>query len=79
MAPISSFDLNTLSGEHIEIEMRPTEEITQIKGIQIAPLNAQVVNPSFDVTDHKFITGIVCEKGFIDPSIPGEVERIVNS
>jgi methylthioribose-1-phosphate isomerase len=79
VAPISSFDLNTLSGEHIEIEMRPTEEITQIKGIQIAPLNAQVVNPSFDVTDHKFITGIVCEKGFIDPSIPGEVERIVNS
>lgn len=79
VAPISSFDLNTLSGEHIEIEMRPTEEITQIKGVQIAPLNAQVVNPSFDVTDHKFITGIVCEKGFIDPSIPGEVERIVNS
>lgn len=79
VAPISSFDLQTSSGEHIEIEMRPTEEITQIKGVQIAPLNAQVVNPSFDVTDHKFITGIVCEKGFIDPSIPGEVERIVNS
>lgn len=79
VAPISSFDLNTHSGEHIEIEMRPTEEITQIKGVQIAPKDSKVVNPSFDVTDHKFITGIVCEKGFIDPSIPGEVERIVNS
>lgn len=79
VAPISSFDLETKTGSDIEIEMRPKEEITQIKGIQIAPVNAQVVNPSFDVTDHRFITGIVCEKGFIDPSIPGEVERIVNS
>lgn len=79
VAPISSFDLETKSGADIEIEMRPKEEITQIKGIQIAPIDAQVVNPSFDVTDHRFITGIVCEKGFIDPSIPGEVERIVNS
>ncbi|MFA5583953.1 MAG: S-methyl-5-thioribose-1-phosphate isomerase [Bacteriovoracaceae bacterium] len=78
VAPISSFDLNTANGNDIEIEMRPKEEITQIKGVQIAPLDAQVVNPSFDVTDHKFITGIVCEKGFIDPSIPGEVERVVN-
>lgn len=79
VAPISSFDLETKSGKEIEIEMRPQEEITQIKGVQIAPVDAQVVNPSFDVTDHQFITGIVCEKGFIDPSIPGEVERIVNS
>lgn len=79
IAPISSFDLRTKSGSDIEIEMRPKEEITQIKGNQIAPIDAKVVNPSFDVTDHRFITGIVCEKGFIDPSIPGEVERVVNS
>lgn len=79
VAPISSFDLDTKAGSEIEIEMRPKEEITQIKGVQIAPMDAQVVNPSFDVTDHQFITGIVCEKGFIDPKIPGEVERIVNS
>lgn len=79
VAPISSFDLNTKTGAEIEIEMRPKEEITQIKGVQIAPVDASVVNPSFDVTDHRFITGIVCEKGFIDPSIPGEVERVVNS
>src|SRR5690554_851834 len=79
VAPISSFDLKTKTGTEIEIEMRPKEEITQIKGVQIAPVDANVVNPSFDVTGHRFITGIVCEKGFIDPSIPGEVERIVNS
>lgn len=79
VAPISSFDLETRTGADIEIEMRPSEEITQIKGVQIAPTGASVVNPSFDVTDYQFITGIVCEKGFIDPSIPGEVERIVNS
>lgn len=79
VAPISSFDLATKTGKEIEIEMRPSEEITQIKGVQIAPTDAAVVNPSFDVTDYQFITGIVCEKGFIDPSIPGEVERIVNS
>src|SRR5690606_25124078 len=54
VAPISSFDLSIPDGKHIEIEMRDMKEITEIKGIQLAPEGAQSVNPSFDITDHRF-------------------------
>ena len=79
VAPISSFDVSIPHGKHIEIEMRPMNEITEFRGIQLAPSGAQSINPSFDVTDHQFITGIICEKGFIDPSSEGELIRVVNS
>lgn len=79
VAPVSSFDISIPDGKHIEIEMRPMEEITELKGIKLAPENAQAINPSFDVTDHQFITGIICEKGFINPQNPGELVRVVNS
>jgi methylthioribose-1-phosphate isomerase len=78
VAPISSFDLKTKSGKQIEIEMRPMQEITELRGFSLAPIGAQSINPSFDVTDHQFITGIICEKGLIDPSKMGELEKVVN-
>lgn len=78
VAPISSFDTSIPDGKHIEIEMRPMNEITELKGIKLSPEGAQSINPSFDVTDHKFITGIICEKGFIDPQISGELIKVVN-
>ena len=79
VAPLSSFDTSITSGKQIEIEMRPITEITEIKNIRMAPENANAVNPSFDVTDHEFITGIICEKGFINPAKPGELLKVVNS
>ena len=78
VAPVSSFDTSIPDGKHIEIEMRPMTEITELKGIQLAPAGAKSINPSFDVTDHQFITGIICEKGFINPQIEGELVRVVN-
>lgn len=79
VAPISSFDTTISDGGHIEIEMRPMTEITEFKGHSLAPIGATSINPSFDVTDHKFITGIICEKGLINPAIPGELLRVVKS
>lgn len=79
VAPISTFDLATENGNGIEIEMRAEEEITDLRGIRLAPVGARSVNPSFDVTDHRFITGIICEKGLINPQIVGELERIVTT
>jgi methylthioribose-1-phosphate isomerase len=79
VAPISSFDISIPDGKHIEIEMRAMSEITEMKGIKLAPEGAQSVNPSFDVTDHRFITGIICEKGFIDPSRAGDLVRLVKA
>lgn len=79
VAPISSFDTTIEDGSCIEIEMRPMSEITELKGHSLAPVGATSINPSFDVTDHKFITGIICEKGFINPAVPGDLLKVVNS
>ena len=79
VAPVSSFDISIPDGSHIEIEMRPKTEITEMKGISLTPVGAEAINPSFDVTDHKFISGIICEKGFINPANIGELVRVVNS
>jgi methylthioribose-1-phosphate isomerase len=67
VAPFSSFDMALDTGDKIEIEMRPEEEILFCKGIRLAPEGAKAFNPSFDVTDHKLITSIFCEKGEIHP------------
>ncbi len=79
VAPISSFDVSIPNGSHIEIEMRPMNEISELKGIQLAPQGTATVNPSFDVTDHHFISGIICEKGFINPANKGELLKVVHS
>jgi len=67
VAPFSSFDMALGSGNKIEIEMRPQDEILFCKGIRLAPEGATAFNPSFDVTDHKLITSIFCEKGEVHP------------
>lgn len=63
-APLSTIDLECKTGDDIEIELRPSEEITS-KWYEksMAPDGVQTYNPAFDVTDHSLITGIVTENG----------------
>ena len=77
VAPVSSFDLTLKSGEQIEIELRHPSEILKYKEHQIAHSEAKALNPSFDVTDHSCITGIICENGIIVPSSPLNVRAVV--
>jgi methylthioribose-1-phosphate isomerase len=62
-APVSTIDLRTPTGESIPIEERPAEEVTHHGGRLMAPLGVAVRNPAFDVTPHRFVTAIVCERG----------------
>jgi methylthioribose-1-phosphate isomerase len=62
-APISTLDLSLTSGDQIPIEQRASEEVTHIRGQQIAPTGTQVINPAFDVTPNKYVTAIITEKG----------------
>jgi methylthioribose-1-phosphate isomerase len=62
-APVSTIDLRTPTGESIPIEERPAEEVTHHGGRLLAPLGVAVRNPAFDVTPHRFVTAIVCERG----------------
>ena len=66
-APVSTFDLATPTGADIPIEERPTEEVTHVAGRRIAPLGVAVRNPAFDVTPHRYVTAIVCERGVARP------------
>jgi methylthioribose-1-phosphate isomerase len=66
-APISTFDLNMESGKDIPIENRSPEEMTHIDGHLIAPAGSPALNPSFDVTPHKYVTGIITEIGVLRP------------
>src|SRR5882757_2499498 len=61
-APVSTFDLSIPSGDHIPIEERSSDEVTQIKGISIAP-DVHAAHPAFDVTPNKYITAIFTERG----------------
>jgi methylthioribose-1-phosphate isomerase len=62
-APVSTFDLATDSGREIPIEERAPEEVTHHGGRRLAPEGVAVRNPAFDVTPHRYVTAIVCERG----------------
>jgi methylthioribose-1-phosphate isomerase len=66
-APSSTFDLSLPSGDAIPIEQRDPREVTHGFGRQTAPDNVAVYNPAFDVTPARLITGIITEKGLIQP------------
>src|SRR5438034_3541907 len=62
-APLSTIDLETPDGQHIPIEERNPREVTHVGGVRLAPAGELIWNPGFDVTPHKFITGIITERG----------------
>jgi methylthioribose-1-phosphate isomerase len=62
-APLSTIDLRTADGAHIPIEERNPREVTHVGSSQVAPDGAKIWNPAFDVTPHRFITGIITEQG----------------
>ena len=66
-APTSTIDLKVASGQDIPIEERQAKELREVFGVAVAPPDVQVYNPAFDVTPAKYITGIITEKGIVQP------------
>jgi len=68
LGPSSTVDMSTLTGDDIKIELRDPEEIkTMWYKKPMAPAGVKCWNPSFDVTDHELISGIITEKGICRP------------
>jgi methylthioribose-1-phosphate isomerase len=66
--PTSTIDLTTKTGDDIFVECRPAEEVTtKWFEKEMAPKGVAVYNPAFDVTEHRFITAIITEKGIVRP------------
>ena len=66
-APSSTIDLSIATGEGIPIEHRSPEEVTTFAGRAIAPPAAGVLNPAFDVTPARYVTGYVTDCGVVQP------------
>ena len=63
-APTSTIDMDTATGDEINIEQRKAEEVTEMwYKERMAPEGVKVFNPAFDVTDNELIAGIVTEYG----------------
>ena len=77
--PLSTIDTKIRSGDEIEIEERNGEEIYKMWfKKQMAPDNVKTYNPAFDVTDNKYVTALITEKGIIHPPYCENVSKIMN-
>ena len=61
VAPESTIDPTTATGEDIEIEDRGAEEVRTARGHRLSPEGIDALNPAFDVTPRRLITALVTD------------------
>jgi methylthioribose-1-phosphate isomerase len=66
-APSTTIDPALSDGDRIPIEQRPPEEVTMLAGRRVAPAGAAALNPAFDVTPARYVTGFVTDRGLAKP------------
>lgn len=77
-APTTTIDLNTPNGDAIQIEERPTDEVTHVGAEQITPDGVAVGNPAFDVTPARYITAIITERGIVYPPFEENLRKLLS-
>ena len=77
VAPTSTIDLSLSSGDQIPIELRDPAEVTTPYGNPIVPAHFKARNPAFDVTPHRYLSGIVTENGIAGPPFVESLRRAV--
>jgi len=74
--PFSTIDFSLTDGSQIPIEERSEDEVLIYSGpdsegvmrtIRMASPGSHALNPAFDVTPARYITGFITEKGIIEP------------
>jgi methylthioribose-1-phosphate isomerase len=75
--PTSSIDMDLASGDEIEIEKRPAEEVTRVMDCRIAPEGTEAANPAFDVTPAEYITAIITERGVVYPPFRENLAKLL--
>ena len=79
VAPESTRDLATPTGDEIVVEQRAAAEITHVGGVATAPCGTAAFNPAFDVTPPDLITAIVTENGVLGEVNTAGRQRITDS
>lgn len=76
LTTFAGIDFTVAEGQEIEIEERPSEEITEGFGTRTAPEGVKTFNPAFDVTPNELITAIITEKGITRPNFKENLELL---
>ncbi len=77
VVPTSTIDLELANGDLIPIEERDAQEVLSVLGKPIAPAGITARNPAFDVTPHRYVTGIVTEAGIVYPPFVPHLRQAV--
>src|SRR5690348_10018392 len=76
VAPSSTVDMESPSGQAIEIELRDPVELLSHAGARTVVEGANAWNPVFDVTPHELIDAIVTERGVIEKPDAASMRRM---
>lgn len=76
VAPSSTVDMRTATGDRIPIEERSVREVVEVGGAPIAPKGARARHFAFDVTPHGLVTAIVTEKGVVSPADGASLKKV---
>ena len=79
VVPTSTIDLTLSNGDLIPIEERDADEVLSVFGKFIAPAGITARNPAFDVTPHRYVTGIVTEAGIVYPPFVKHLREAVEA
>jgi methylthioribose-1-phosphate isomerase len=79
VAPSTTVDLATATGDDIPIEERSALEVVEVFGVPIAPKGAKAHHFGFDVTPHELVTAIVTEKGVVSPADGETLKKVLSS
>jgi methylthioribose-1-phosphate isomerase len=75
VAPSSTVDLATASGDEVPIEQRDPDELWAAAGG--VPAGAEAHNPAFDVTPAEMVDALVTERGVLSPPSRAGIEALL--
>jgi methylthioribose-1-phosphate isomerase len=79
VAPSSTVDMETASGDLIEIEERDPGELLGVAGSRTVAEGIRAWNPVFDVTPASLIDAIVTERGIVEHPDEGSMRALFGS
>jgi methylthioribose-1-phosphate isomerase len=77
VAPSSTLDAATPSGDEVPIEQRDPNEIWEAAGG--VPAGADAMNPAFDVTPAELVDALVTERGVASPPSTASIEALLKA
>ncbi len=77
--PISTVDLSTPTGDDVPIEERDLAEVRAPYGCELVPAHYRARNPAFDVTPHRYLSGLITEVGVLRPPFARSLAAAVAS